>query len=153
MNPREIPEDYKYPLRKELEVKEPPMQSLTKDGEVTKRSFSSGATSTKQIRLSLIPHQGLLNAALRFELGLEKHGPSAYNALSETNSCLLDREWLIERCSHAIEHLYTMIDNLKNTNIKISACQNDAGAVAWCGLVLGEAAYQPKDSRSEDANK
>lgn len=105
------------------------------------REFGSGATSTKQPRLSLIPHQGLVNAALRFELGLERHGEKAFNALSNQKP-LSDIEWLIERCSHSIEHLYRLIDFLKEPDMDANAlieAQGDAGAVAWCGLVLGEA--------------
>jgi hypothetical protein len=108
-----------------------------------KRVFKSGLTSTKQPRLSLIPHAGLVNAAERFELGLEKHAETAYNKLSNnTAAALEDRDWLIERVSHAIEHCYRMIDILIDPNKVISDLKDDAGAVAWCGLVLGEAAKQ-----------
>ena len=107
-----------------------------------KITFRSGTTSTKQTRLSLIPHHGLLNAAERFELGLSKHGDKAWNNLSKNQQALEDEEWLIERCSHAIEHLYGMIDKIKSGNLE--ECDGDAGAVAWCGLVLGEAIYVRK---------
>src|SRR5271166_95134 len=77
-----------------------------------KIKFSSGATSTKQPRLSLIPHKGLVNAAVRFELGEERHKGSCYNAGSN-QQYLRDREWLIERCSHAAEHCFKLIDYLR----------------------------------------
>jgi len=108
-----------------------------------KRDFTSGVTSTKQPRLSLIPHAGLVNAAKRFELGLERHGEKAWNNLSTNQVALTDREWLIERCSHGIEHLYKLIDFLKQNPgyeiTQLSEACGDAGAVAWAGLVLGEA--------------
>lgn len=106
-----------------------------------KRNFKSGVTSTKQPRLSLIPHNGLVNAAVRFELGLERHGAKAWNNLSTNQEALDDKEWLIERCSHAIEHLYRLIDNLKRPDIDRNTERGleDSGAVAWCGLVIGEA--------------
>ncbi len=111
-----------------------------------KRDFISGVTSTKQPRLSLIPHAGLVNAAERFELGLQKHGDKAWNNLSKNQAALHDREWLIERCSHAIEHCYRLIDFLKlipaNMNVDSfggELAKGDAGAIAWAGLVLGEA--------------
>jgi hypothetical protein len=114
-----------------------------------KRDFKSGATSTKQVRLSLIPHSGLVNAAKRFEVGLETHKEKAYNALSTNTAALADVDWLIERCSHAIEHLYCIIDQLKHRNLKVETLLPDAGAVAWCGLVLGEAFALAQESRPE----
>lgn len=104
-----------------------------------KRDFTSGVTSTKQIRLSLIPHQGLLNAAVRFELGIERHGEKAWNNLSQNQEALKDKNWLIERLSHSIEHAYNLIDSLKDSRCNLQDALGDAGAIAWCGLVLGEA--------------
>lgn len=120
-----------------------------------KLEFKSGTTSTKQIRLSLIPFQGLLNAAKRFELGLEKHGTKAWNNLSSNREALKDEEWLIERCSHAITHLYSLIDFLTHQTGTIESAKGDAGAVAWCGLVLGEALSieVSKISEFEELNK
>ncbi len=100
-----------------------------------KLQFKSGVTSTKQPRLSLIPHKGLVNAAVRFELGLQKHGEQAWNNLSSNQDALEDKEWLIERMSHAIEHAYCAIEKLKRGELAL----DDAGAIAWAGLVLGEA--------------
>lgn len=106
-----------------------------------KLEFKSGTTSTKQVRLSLIPHNGLINAAKRFELGIERHGEKAWNNLSPNQAALQDREWLIDRCSHAIEHAYRLIDYLSGKPTKINELDplGDSGAIAWCGLVLGEA--------------
>ena len=119
-----------------------------------KREFKSGTTSTKQPRLSLIPHQGLVNAAKRFELGIERHGEKAWNNLSPNQAALNDTEWLIDRCSHAIEHLYSLIDYLKLPPVAddspadggLEHAREDAGAVAWCGLVLGQALSEDRDA-------
>jgi hypothetical protein len=100
-----------------------------------KRVFESGTSSTIQPRLSLIPHKGLVNAAVRFELGLVRHKERAWNNLSNNQDALKDKDWLIERCSHAIEHCYSLIDILKGS--KVGKIEEDAGAIAWCGLVLG----------------
>lgn len=104
-----------------------------------KRDFKSGVTSTKQPRLSLIPHAGLVNAAIRFELGIERHGEKAWNNLSPNQEALKDKDWLIERLSHSIEHAYSLIDKLKNPARNLDEALGDAGAIAWCGLVVGEA--------------
>lgn len=107
-----------------------------------KREFKSGVTSTKQPRLSLIPHKGLINAAIRFELGIERHGEKAWNNLSKNQEALSDKEWLLERVSHCIEHCYSLIDKLKEEReeeVYKKLMLEDAGAIAWCGLVLGTA--------------
>lgn len=113
-----------------------------------KRVFKSGVVSTKQIRLSLIPHRGLVNAAARFELGLEQYGEKAWNNLSPNQEALYDKEWLIERCSHAIEHAYSLIDHLKQGDFILNDAAGDAGALAWAGLVLGEAIERMKEGRT-----
>lgn len=116
-----------------------------------KRVFKSGTTSTKQPRLSLIPHQGLVNAAKRFELGLELHGNKAWNALSTNREALKDEEWLVERCSHVIEHCYRLIEFLTHRRDSIQDALGDAGAVAWGGLVLGEAlSIGDEDGQTKD---
>ena len=100
-----------------------------------KRKFKSGATSTVKVRLELIPYNALKELAKRFELGLERHKEGSYNNL-QNESALYDKEWLIERCSHGIDHLYRCIEKLSG---KLRDIDNDAAAVAWCGIVLTEA--------------
>lgn len=101
-----------------------------------KQLFKSGTTSTKKPRFDLIPHAGLIHAANRFELGLSKHGDKAWNALSPNQDALYDIEWLIARASHGIDHCYNMIRRLSTANFE---GDDDAGAIAWCGLVLSAA--------------
>lgn len=85
----------------------------------------------------MIPIEGLIRAANRFELGIEKHGQRAWNSLSENRiEPLRDKEWLVERCSHGIGHLYNLIERIMTGNYD---GDDDAGAVAWCGLVLSAA--------------
>src|ERR1039458_10067082 len=102
--------------------------------------YKSGAGSKRQARLDLIPHQGLINAARRFELGLEEYKDKSYNALSKDQTPLDDKEWLIDRCNHAIEHCYRVIDYLREGEIHLNppTVLGDAGGIAWAGLVLGE---------------
>src|SRR4051812_16573551 len=92
------------------------------------RQFASGTVATKQPRLSLIPYKGLVNAALRFELGLERHKEKAWNNLAKNQSALVDTDFLIERCSHAIAHLYSLIDYLTHKSKDVELAKGDAGA-------------------------
>lgn len=103
-----------------------------------KKIFKSGTTSTTKPRFELLPYEGLKRAAIRYELGLQKHGDRAWNALSPNQVALTDKEWLIERCSHGIQHLYNLIEKL-NGRVELTAGEDDAGAVAWCGLTLSAA--------------
>ena len=89
-------------------------------------------------RFELMPKAGLVRAALRFEEGLNKHGDKAWNNLSPNQSAMTDREWLIERCSHAIQHYFTLIDKLAG-KIPLDEGEDDAGAVAWAGIMLAAA--------------
>lgn len=85
-----------------------------------------------------MPKAGLVRAAIRFEDGLIKHGDKAWNNLSKNQKAMTDREWLIERCSHAIQHYYTLIDKLAG-KIPLNQGEDDAGAVAWAGIMLAAA--------------
>jgi hypothetical protein len=112
-------------------------EKMEKQTQEEKRIFPSGTTSTRKPRFELLPKEGLIRAARRFELGLEMHGDRSWNALSNNQSALEDKEWLIERCSHGIQHLYNLIDKLSGKTPL--GGDDDAAAVAWCGLVLAAA--------------
>jgi hypothetical protein len=98
--------------------------------------FSSGAQSVILVQYELVPRIGLIRVANRFTLGLQHHGEHTYNALHKPEA-LKDKEWLIERASHAIGHLYNVIGKLSG-QIPLGG-DDDAAAVGWAGLVLAEA--------------
>lgn len=112
-----------------------------------KKSFISGATSSRKSRYDLIPRHGLKCAADRFELGLERHPVGCYNALTNQKS-LDDKEWLLERLLHVIDHAYKAIEKVNTDHTQ--EAYGDAGAIAFGGLVLGEAIhYQSKEAKDE----
>lgn len=112
-----------------------------KEMSTEKKEFKSGATSTKSARLDLLPMMGLICAADRFELGLERHPTGCYNALTNQKP-LEDIDWLIERASHTIKHCYRIIYHIKHG--KMEDAYGDAGAVSFGGLILGEAIARAK---------
>lgn len=93
------------------------------------------AASTKGPAFHLIPTVALVKLAERFELGQERKGDKAWNATSKNQECLLDREWLIERCSHIIYHAIKLRDQLAGLEADESPTDN-AAAIAWGGVFL-----------------
>ena len=93
--------------------------------------------STKGPAFHLIPTVALVKLAERFELGEERKGDKAWNATSKNQECLLDRAWLIERCSHIIHHTMKLRDQLAGslTEGEESPTSN-ASAIAWGGMFL-----------------
>lgn len=98
--------------------------------------FPSGATSSKVPRLELIPFAALCRLAARFELGIERHGDDAWNALSK-QECLRDREFAIARAGHVMHHAARLIAKL--TGRIPDDGDDDAAAVMWGGAFLCEA--------------
>lgn len=90
------------------------------------------ASSSKGPPLHLIPTVALVGLAERFALGEERKGDKAWNAGSNNQECLLDKGWLIERCSHIIHHAMKMRDILVGKEQEETLYEN-AGAVAWAG--------------------
>lgn len=95
--------------------------------------FQSGAASSKIPRWDLIPPAALRRLAKRFELGLEKHGDRSWNARSKQDA-LQDREWVIARASHAIDHALKFLE--KYASGKPDDGDDDASAIAWAGICL-----------------
>jgi hypothetical protein len=98
--------------------------------------FKSGAAGSKIPRYELIPYRAMDRIADRFEHGLAKHKEKSWNALS-SQDCLSDREWVIARASHAIDHAKKLIAKL--TGQAEWDEDDDAAAIAWAGVCLGEA--------------
>lgn len=110
-----------------------------------KLTFASGATSSAIPRFDLIPRGALVSIAKRFELGIERHGPGAWNARSSQDA-LYDDEWVIARAAHAVDHatklLAKLIGQLPDDG------DDDAAAIAWAGICLIEAMKVKRASES-----
>jgi len=99
--------------------------------------FKSGASSTKIPRFELIPRIALVALADRYELGLERHGETAWSILSADQSPLDDKEWLTARLAHVIDHATKALDKLHG-RIPDDG-DDDAAAIMWGGSVLAAA--------------
>jgi hypothetical protein len=97
--------------------------------------MAGGATSSSQIpAASLIPTEALIRLAKRFELGVERKGDKAWNALSSNQAVLVDREFIMHRISHVILHAMKLRDKLVS-GVAIDE-EDDAGAISWGGAFL-----------------
>lgn len=109
------------------------------------------AASSRGPAFHLIPTEGLIALADRFELGVERKGDKAWNALSNNQEVLLDKEFLIERCAHIIHHAMKIRDLLTGTALptKGETVTDNAAAIAWAGMFFACAgnALELKDSR------
>ncbi len=94
------------------------------------------AASSKGPPLHLIPTVAMEKLAERFAKGIERKGDKSWNALSDNQECLLDREFAIERLSHVIHHALVLRDKLKAADAQAIAEDDDAGAIAWGGMFL-----------------
>lgn len=74
-----------------------------------RHTFASGAMSSgKKPRYDLIPLWALERIARRFELGAIKYGEDNWQKGAR------DRDFIIDRINHAIEHLYLLCELVKN---------------------------------------
>ena len=108
--------------------------------------FKSCAASTKIPRLDLVPREALNRLADRFELGLEKYGERS-RVPSPSQACLEDKEWLIARLAHSIDHALKMIGKLRGQLPEDG--DDDAAAIAWGGVCLCEARAKRTNPKPE----
>jgi hypothetical protein len=92
-------------------------------------------TSSKIPPLHLIPTEALVRTATRFELGIERKGEDkAWNACSANQSCLTDKQFVLNRLGHVILHAMSLRDKiLRGAPME---GDDDAGAIAWSGAFL-----------------
>ncbi len=104
--------------------------------------FKGGAISTASPRYGLIWLSAMRAGALRFMRGVRIKGEAAVNALSANQDNCDDKEFVINRLEHVIEHSYMAIARLKGTMEPCSAEEEadggDAGAVIFGGALLAE---------------
>jgi hypothetical protein len=103
--------------------------------EIEKVELAGGTfTSSKIPRFELIPRESLVRLAARMELGLERHGDKAWNALMPDHPALESKDALIARAAHAIDHASKLIAIL--TGQMPDDGDDHASAVMWAGAFL-----------------
>ena|SRR3990167_5184724 len=90
------------------------------------------AASSKIAPFHLIPTVALESLANRFQKGIERKGDKSWNAISQNQEILVDREFAIERTSHIILHAQKLRDKLLRGEDLIGD-DDDAGAIMWAG--------------------
>ena len=91
-------------------------------------------SSTRAPAFQLIPTEALLRLIARFELGRERKKEKAWNARSENQEVLLDREFAIERIDHLMRHALTLRDKIQRGAPMEG--DDDAAAISWSGAFL-----------------
>lgn len=100
---------------------------------------ASGASSSRVPRLDYIPYQSIVRLAGRFELGAAKHGLDNYR------QALGDRDYVLERCAHVINHAFKLANKLRG--YLPDDGDDDAAAIMWGGAFLCEATEALKKER------
>lgn len=113
------------------------------------RRFKGGGASSKIPRYDLIPLSALSRISNRFEVGLITHKEKSWNARAENQLPLEDKEWLIERACHAIDHALKYI--AKATGQIPDDGDDDVAAIAWAGICLTAASEREKEKAKEKA--
>lgn len=111
--------------------------SNAKPQEITYGSLSS----SKIPNLKLITTHFLHRVAARCDLGIERKGDKAYNALSpHTDENLKNLDFAIERCSHVIGHALNLRDKLAKAKHgqKFDLGDDDPAAIGWNAMYLCE---------------
>jgi hypothetical protein len=105
--------------------------------------FQSGAASSSCPNFALIPYAAMIAFARRHERGIRLKGDKAWNALSPNQNPLEDREFLINRLVHAIDHSYLAIGRLAGiippASEEEEADGGDEGAIMFAGGLLAAA--------------
>ena len=97
--------------------------------------FAGGkVTSSAVPHFHLIPTESLIRLARRFELGVQRKGSGAWNALTQNQEILTDEEFALERISHVIAHANKLRDKIVN-GLPFDD-DDDAGAISWAGAYL-----------------
>ena len=97
--------------------------------------FAGGkVTSSAVPHFHLIPTESLIRLANRFTLGIQRKGSRAWNALTQNQEILTDKEFALERISHVIAHASKLRDKIV-TGLPFDD-DDDAGAISWAGAYL-----------------
>ena len=96
-------------------------------------TFKSGAKSSREPRFELIPYEGSVRIARRFELGIERKGEASWNALS-SQTPLTDMEFIMSRLGHVVNHA-KKLQAIINGEIPDDG-DDHAAAIGWSGYFL-----------------
>lgn len=104
------------------------------------QTFSSGANSSEhKPRYDLIPQFALARIARRFELGAAKYSEENWK------QGLHDKDFIIDRLNHAVEHLLKAMEKIKGQT-RIAALDEDDDLAAACvSAIFAMGAQQPQD--------
>lgn len=100
-------------------------------------TFESGAQSSGKLPpFHLVPIRAVLDRlAPRFGIGAEKYGVGAWR------KGLKDREWLLDRANHGLEHYLRMIEKLVRGEATDEGDDDLAGAL-WALTVIAESEWR-----------
>lgn len=101
------------------------------------RDFVGGKVSSSAISaFHLIPAEALRRYARRCQVGVERKGDKAWNAMTTHNQDILtSKEFALERINHLIGHALTLRDKIARGE-PLLAGDDDAGAIIWNGGYL-----------------
>lgn len=118
---------------------------------MTEVKHAGGIVSSSKVpALHLIPTEALICLAERFEVGTERKGEGAWNALTKNQQCLDDKAFLIERCSHIIRHTMLLRDQLAHgySPEQEDSPYENAGAIIFGGALMACAVKRAEEKSS-----
>ncbi len=96
--------------------------------------FNSNVSSSKQPMTHLIPTVAMVRTAQIFELGKLIKKEKAWNATSTNQDCLMDKEFLLDRISHIINHALKLRDKILVGDMMDG--EDDAASIVFGGMLL-----------------
>ena len=126
--------------------------ALPKVTEVIETHCGGRASSSKCVRLSLIPREAQERLAGRFELGIQNHGERAWNAQSGNQEILTDLDFLATRIDHAMMHLMSLSEKVANAKRsgQFQLGDDDPAAIAFFGAFACCATKAILDKQAEE---
>jgi hypothetical protein len=91
-------------------------------------------SSSKIPGFHLIPTEALVRLALRFDVGVERKKELAWNALTANQDMLTNKEFILHRIGHVINHAQKLRDKIVAGTSDLG--DDDAGAIIWAGAFL-----------------
>src|SRR6185369_7026812 len=97
--------------------------------------FAGGkVSSSNKPPLHLIPTIALTRTAEIFKLGKLIKKEKAWNATSHNQDCLHDRDFILERISHVINHAMKLRDKVLKGEMDVG--EDDAASITFGGMFL-----------------
>lgn len=117
------------------------------DADAQEVLMSEGKASSSKIPgFHRIPTEGLRRLAERYDLGQERKGEKTWDANSENQEVLLDREFVLHRLGHVIAHALKLRDKIAaGEKLLGEGIDDDAGAIIWGGSFLCSATRVMQD--------